>query len=345
MIFETILGWWSRDLGIDLGTANTLVYVRNEGIVLSEPSVVAVDKESRRVVAVGRRAKEMLGRTNFRLEAIRPLQSGVIANFDMAEAMLTHFVHRCHRRRYAVAPRMVIAVPSGITEVEERAVYNSAERAGARKVYLIPEPKAAAIGAGLDITEPTASMVVDIGGGTAEVAVLSLADIVASQSIRTAGDAMDRAIIHHVRDAHQLLIGEPTAERVKIEIGCARPLQQEMVLEVMGRDTVKGRPRVAQVSSEEVRLALAEPIQKIVAAVHTTLQQTEPELSADLVRRGMVLCGGGALLSGLGQLLEEETGLPVHIPEDPLSCVARGTGVFLENLDRFLSPFAVGPIA
>jgi rod shape-determining protein MreB len=340
MILDALLGLFSVDMGIDLGTATTLVCVEGEGIVLCEPSVVAVYRGTSQVInledgpAVGLVAKEMLGKTPGSIQAIRPLKDGVIADFEITEAMLRYFIQKVHKRRWGYKPRMVIAVPSGITTVEKRAVRSSAERAGARQVFLIEEPMAAALGAGLPIAEPTASMVVDVGGGTTEVAVISLADIVTSESIRVAGDEMDDAIIQHMKQNYNLLIGEQTAERIKITIGSAYPLEQELTMEVRGRDVIAGLPRKEVIRSEEVREALREPVDAIVATVKTTLERTEPELAADLVESGMVLVGGGTLLRGLDKVLHEATGLPVRRADDPITCVARGTGIFLANLSR-----------
>lgn len=336
MIFDSLLGIFSVDMGIDLGTCNTLVCVRGEGVVLNEPSVVAVRRGTNQVLrdgnAVGQVAKEMLGKTPGSITAIRPLKDGVIADFDITEAMLGYFIRKVHGRRSFVKPRVVIAVPSGITAVEKRAVYNSAERAGARRVYLVDEPMAAGIGAGLPIGEATASMIVDIGGGTTEVAIMSLADIAVSTSIRVAGDDMDSAIIAYLRRKHDLMIGQQTAERIKIDIGSIAPLEHEMKLEVRGRDVVGGLPRKCVVTSEEIREALQEPVAQIVEAVTRTLESAEPELSADLVQNGIHLAGGGALLRGLDRVLSEATGLEARVVDDPLTCVARGTSVYLENL-------------
>ncbi len=341
MVVSKLMGIFSTDMGIDLGTANTLVCVQGRGIVLSEPSVVAVKKGTNKVLldgnAVGQTAKEMLGRTPGSIEAIRPLKDGVIADFDITEAMLTYFIRKIHNRRRWFSPRVVIAIPSGITEVEKRAVFNSAERAGARKVYLIEEPRAAGLGAGLPIHEPCGNMIVDIGGGTTEIAVISLADVVVSTSLRVAGDDMDEAIIQHMKRNYNILIGENTAERIKIQIGSAYPLEEEYTMEVKGRDLIAGLPRAVTVSSEEIREALKEPVTQIIDAIRGTLERTGPELSADLVERGMTLCGGGVLLRGIDRLVHEECGLPVHFADDPLTAVARGTGIFLERLDEFKS--------
>ena len=339
MIFDRLWGLFSVDMGIDLGTANTLVCVRGQGIVLCEPSVVAVQKGTNRVLnrgnAVGQVAKEMLGKTPGSIEAIRPLKDGVIADFEITEAMLRYFIRKVHNRRFVVKPRVVIAIPSGITAVEKKAVIQSAEKAGARKVYLIEEPKAAGIGANLPIAEAQGSMILDIGGGTSEVAVISLAAIVCSESLRIAGDDMDEAIIDHMKRAYNLLIGEQTAERIKIAIGSAYPLDKELTMEVRGRDLIAGLPRKAVITSEEVREALAEPIQVISDAVRRTLEHIEPELAADLVDNGMVLAGGGALLRGLDKVLAEQTGLPVRVADDPLTAVARGTGICLDHLHEW----------
>lgn len=336
MIFDSLLGMFSIDMGIDLGTCNTLVCVKGEGVVLNEPSVVAVRKGTNQVLrdgnAVGHVAKEMLGRTPGSIQAIRPLKDGVIADFDITEAMLGYFIRKVHGRRRLVKPRVVIAVPSGITAVEKRAVYNSAERAGARRVYLVDEPMAAGIGAGLPIGEATASMIVDIGGGTTEVAIMSLADIAVVQSIRTAGDELDASIVSYLRRKHDLMIGLQTAELIKIELGSVAPLEQEMTKEVRGRDVVSGMPRSVIINSVEVREALNEPVGQIIACVMRTLEMAEPELSADLVENGIHLAGGGALLRGIDRAMSGATGLTVRIVDDPLCCVARGTSVYLENL-------------
>ncbi|MBP7934018.1 MAG: rod shape-determining protein [Phycisphaerae bacterium] len=338
-MFNSLLGLFSVDMGIDLGTCNTLVCVRGQGIVLNEPSVVAVKKGTNRVLkngnAVGLVAKEMIGKTPGTITAIRPLQDGVIADFDITEAMLGYFIRKVHGRRSFVMPRVVIAVPSGITAVEKRAVYNSAERAGARRVYLVPEPMAAAIGAGLPVAEPRASMIVDIGGGTTEVAILSLADISTCESIRVAGDDMDEAIINYMRRTYNLAIGPQTSERIKLEIGSVAELEKELTMQVSGRDLISGLPRETTITSEEVREALKEPIGLIVEAVVRTLEKAEPELAADLITDGICLAGGGSLIRGLDSVLNQTTGLKVRLAEDPLACVARGTSVFLENLNEW----------
>lgn len=340
-LLNRVYGLFSTDMGIDLGTANTLVCVRGEGIVLSEPSVVAVKAGTNQVLldgnAVGNVAKQMLGKTPGSIEAVRPLKDGVIADFELTEALLNYFITKVHNRRRFFSPRVVIAIPSGITAVEKRAVYNSAERAGARKVYLVEEPRAAGLGVGLPIEEPVANMVVDVGGGTTEIAVLSLADVVTSVSLRVAGDDMDDAVIQYIRRTYNILLGELTAERVKMEIGSAYPLEQEMQMEVRGRDLISCLPRSVTISSEEIREALKEPVTAILEGIKSTLEKTHPELSADLVDRGIVLCGGGVLLRGLDRLIHDETGLPVRVADDPLTCVARGTAIFLERLDQYAS--------
>ncbi len=335
MIFDWLYGLFSNDLAIDLGTATTLIYVKGKGIVSCEPSVVAVARDSRgdkRVLAVGREAKEMLGRTPGNIEAIRPLRDGVIADFEITEAMLRYFITRAHNRRGGVKPRIIICVPFGITEVEKRAVKESAESAGAREVFLIEEPMAAAIGAGLPITEPSGNMVVDIGGGTTEVAVISLAGIVYSQSVRVGGDKMDEAIVAYMKRKYNLAIGEQTAERIKISIGNAYPPEELLSMEVKGRDMVAGVPKTVLVNSDEMREALAEPINAIVEAVLLALERTPPELAADIVDKGVVLTGGGALLKNIDVLLREETGLPVMVSDDPISAVVLGSGKTLDHI-------------
>lgn len=328
-MFDRIWGLFSNDIGIDLGTANTLVYVKDQGIILREPSVVAVFQGTRKVLAVGDEAKRMLGRTPGNIVAVRPLKDGVIADFEVTEEMLRHFMNKVNKNRKFVRPRVVIAVPSGITEVEKRAVKESAMNAGARFVHLIPEPLAAAIGVGLPVQEPAGNMIIDIGGGTTEIAIISLGGIVYCRSVRVAGDEFNDAIINYLRRAYNLMIGERTAEEIKIKIGSAAPMEHEMSMEVKGRDLVAGLPKTLTVTSQEVREALLEPIQIIVDSVRVTLERCPPELSADLVDRGMVLAGGGALLKGFDKLLSEETGLPVHVAEDPLSAVAEGAGKIL----------------
>jgi rod shape-determining protein MreB len=323
-------GLFSNDIGIDLGTANTLVYVRDRGIVLREPSVVAIRQGSKRVLAVGDEAKRMIGRTPGDIIAVRPLKDGVIADFEVTGAMLKAFITKVSNRRlFERKPRIVIAVPTGITEVEKRAVKESAMNAGARDVHLMEEPMAAAIGVGLPVHEAAGNMIVDIGGGTTEVAVISLGGIVFSRSVRVAGDELDEAIINYMRRAYNLMIGDRTAEDIKIRIGSAYPVEKEQSMEVKGRDLVAGLPKTLTVTSQEVREAMAEPVQVIVESVRVTLERCPPELSADLVERGIVLAGGGALLRGLDKLLSDETGLPVHVAEDPLSAVAEGTGKYL----------------
>ncbi|MHC4940559.1 MAG: rod shape-determining protein MreB [Planctomycetota bacterium] len=338
---DWILGKFSVDMGIDLGTANTLVYVRGRGILLNEPSVVAVRKGSTEVLlngrAVGSTAKEMLGKTPANIVAIRPMKDGVIADFEVTEQMLKYFIHKVHGRSWAVSPRVVIAVPSGITPVEKRAVINSAERAGARKVYLMEEPMAAAIGCGLPFAEPRGSMIVDVGGGTTEVAILSLGGIVNSNSIRVAGDEMDLAVVTHMRTAYDLLIGEQSAETVKMTIGSAFPLRKEQTMEVRGLDAKKGLPKKVVVTSEEIREAMSEPVGEIIEAVRGTLESCPPELAGDLIEQGITLAGGGALLRGICAAINESVGLPCRIAEEPLTAVARGTGVFLDNLSEVKS--------
>ncbi len=331
-----LFGVLSNDIGIDLGTANTLVYVKGKGIVLLEPSVVAIDAASRRVLAVGDEAKRMLGRTPGNITAIRPMKDGVIADFDITEAMLRYFIKKVQNNSKMIPPRVVVAIPSGITEVEKRAVKESAIHAGAREVLLLEEPMASAIGVGLPVEEPAANMIVDIGGGTTEVAIISLAGIVFSKSIRVAGDELDLAIINYMKRAYNLLIGERTAEEIKIKLGSAYPLDDEITLEVKGRDSVAGLPKTIHITSQEIREALADTVASIVDAVRNALERCPPELSADLVDRGFVLAGGGALLRGIDRLLSERTGLPVIIADDPLSAVANGTGAVLEDLSWLL---------
>src|ERR1700761_1503413 len=339
-MFNGLFGLFSNDIGIDLGTANTLVYVKDHGIVLREPSVVAVQSGTNRVLSVGDEAKRMLGRTPGNIVAIRPLKDGVIADFEITEAMLRHFILKVHGKRvFKPRPRVVIAVPSGITEVEKRAVKESALRAGAREVHLIEEPMAAAIGCGLPVQDAAGNMIIDIGGGTTEVALISLSGIVFCRSVRVAGDELDEAIIQYMKRAYNLMIGERTAEDIKIKIGSAYPIEKETTMEVKGRDLVAGLPKTLTITSQEVREALLEPISTIVDSVRVTLERCPPELSADLVDRGLVLAGGGALLRGLDRLLTEETGLPVHVAEDPLSAVAEGTGRALSEI-KFLRQVA-----
>ncbi len=343
-VFDNILSWFSVDLGIDLGTCNTLVCVRGEGIVLNEPSVVAVRKGTNKVIqrpngdfAVGWVAKDMLGKTPGSITAIRPLKDGVISDFEITEAMLSYFIHKVQGRYSPFGPRVVIAVPSGITAVEKRAVLDSAERAGGRRVYLVEEPMAAGIGADLPVIEATASMIVDIGGGTTEVAIMTLADIAQCESVRVAGDDMDESIVNHMKKAYNLMIGEQTAERIKIEIGSAADDGEERTMEVRGRDMISGLPRKTVITSEEIRTAMEEPLASIIETVTRTLERTEPELAADLVDNGIVLAGGGALLRGIDRLISEATGLDVRVAEDPLTCVARGTAIYLEHIEEWKS--------
>ena len=336
MILNPILGWFSNDLAIDLGTANTLVYVRGSGIVLDEPSVVAVRRNGRgsnKVLAVGKEAKMMLGRTPGNIEAIRPMREGVIADFEVAEAMLRYFIKKANNRRTLVRPRVIACVPSGITQVEKRAVRESAESAGAREVFLIEEPMAAAIGAGLPITEPTSNMVVDMGGGTTEVAVISLAGIVYSKSVRVGGDKMDEAILLYIKNKYNLLIGERSAEQIKTTVGNAHRVDGVETMEIKGRDLATGIPKIITIDSDEVREAINEQVKTIVETVKSALEQTPPELAADIVDNGIVLTGGVALLKGLDSLLREETGLPITITENPLTTVVLGSGKALDEID------------
>ncbi len=335
-MLRKLAGWLSTDLAIDLGTANTLVFVRGRGIVMNEPSVVAVQKDDRgikKILAVGTEAKSMLGRTPGSITAVRPLKDGVIADFEITEAMLRYFITKAHNRRAMVKPRVIVCIPYGVTEVEKRAVRESAESAGAREVFLIEEPMAAAIGAGLPITEPSGSMIVDIGGGTTEVAVISLAGIVYSKSVRVGGDKMDEAIVAFMKRKYNLLIGERSAEEIKISIGTAYPEEPVQTRHIKGRDLVAGIPKTIEVTSEEIREAISEPINLIVDAVRVALEQTPPELAADIVDKGIVLAGGGAMIRNLDVLLREETGLPIMIAEDPLSAVVLGSGKALEQID------------
>lgn len=336
MIFDRLFGFFSSDLAIDLGTANTLIYAKGRGIVVCEPSVVAVQKESRgdkRVLAVGQEAKNMLGRTPGGIQAIRPMKEGVIADFEVTEAMLRYFIMRAHNRKTFIHPRIIICVPYGITEVEKRAVRESAESAGAREVFLIEEPMAAAIGAGLPITEPSGNMIVDIGGGTTEVAVISLAGIVHSNSVRVGGDRMDEAITMHMKSKYNLLIGERTAEHVKCTIGMAYPGNDVLTMTIKGRDQSAGLPRTQEINSDEIRDALADPIRQIMQGIRSALEHTPPELSADIVDKGIVLTGGGALLKNIDILIREETGLPVLIADEPLTCVVIGSGKALDQIE------------
>jgi rod shape-determining protein MreB len=333
-MFDFLFSLFSNDMGIDLGTANTLVYVKGQGIVLREPSVVAIDRETRRVLAVGAEAKRMLGRTPASIIAVRPLKNGVIADFEVTQEMIKYFIRKVHNRRSLLHPRVVIGIPSGITEVERRAVHESALQAGARRVHLIEEPMAAAIGADLPISEPHGNCIVDIGGGTTETAVISLGGLVVSKSLDIAGDEMDEAVMMHFRRKYNLLIGETTAEDVKIQIGSVFLLKEEKTMEVKGRDQSTGLPKTVMITSEEVRQSLMEPVQLILDVIKNTLEETPAELAADLVDRGIMLAGGGSLLRGLPDLIRQETELPVHRAADPLSCVALGTGKFLEELDN-----------
>jgi len=333
-MFNFLFSLFSNDMGIDLGTSSILVYVKGQGIVLREPSVVAIEKNTKTIVAIGAEAKRMLGKTPANIVAIRPLRNGVIADFEVTETMIRYFIKKVHNRQSLLHPRIVIGVPSGITEVERRAVRESAMQAGAREVFLIEEPLAAAIGAEIPIQEPQGNMIVDIGGGTTEIAVLSLGGMVIAKSIGVAGDEMDEAIIQHFRKKYNLLVGENTAEEVKIKIGSVFPLEEELSLEVKGRDQVAGLPKTIKVTSEEVRQALSEPMRTITELIKSTLEETPAELSSDLVDRGIVLSGGGALLRGMNDLISKETELPVKIAKDPLTCVVYGTGKYLEELDN-----------
>ena len=335
---RSLAGAVSSDVSIDLGTANTLIYLKGAGIVLNEPSVVAVERASGKVVAVGREAKMMLGRTPGEIMAVRPLADGVIADFEVSEIMLREFITRVLKQRFfgrLVHPRIIICVPSGITEVEKRAVRDSAENAGAREVFLVAEPIAAAIGVGLPVFKPAGNMVIDIGGGTTEIAVIALSGIVTDTCIRVAGDEMDEAVVQHIKKNYNLLVGEQTAEQIKIQIGSAFPLDEEMVMEIKGRDLVAGIPKTIRITSNEVREALQEPLSAIVEAVREALERTPPELAADIVDRGIMMTGGGALLRGLDKLLREETNLPINVVDDPLTCVVLGTGKILDDLDRY----------
>ncbi len=327
------LAFIGRDMAVDLGTANTLVYVRGRGIVLNEPSVVAINQNTGGILAVGSEAKRMIGRTPGNIVAIRPLKDGVIADFDTTERMLRYFIQKVHKRRHWAKPRLVVCVPSGITGVEQRAVKDAGYAAGARKVYIIEEPMAAAIGSGLPVHEPTGNMIVDIGGGTTEVAVISLGGIVTAQSIRVGGDELDNAIVQYVKKEYSLLLGERTSEEIKMAIGSAFPMPDEPHAEIRGRDLVTGLPKTIVVSSEEIRKAIEEPVNAIVDAVKTTLDKCPPELSGDIMDRGIVLTGGGALLKGLDERLRHETGMPIHIAEQPLDCVALGSGKCVEEFE------------
>ncbi len=333
MPVKSLLSMFSNDLAIDLGTANTLVYAKNKGIVVREPSIVAVNKLNNHVEADGKESKEMLGRTPGNIVAIRPMKDGVIADFEVTEKMIKYFIEKAHGRRFLVKPRIIISVPSEITQVEKRAVKDSALRAGATEVYLIEQAMAAAIGAGLPITDPTGNMIVDIGGGTTDVAVISLAGIVYSRSVRVAGNEMDDAIIQYIKRKYNLLIGERTAEQIKMEIGSAFPLDDEMTMEIKGRDLVEGVPKTLVISDEEIREALSETVATILEAVRVALERTPPELSADIMDKGIIIAGGGSMLKNLDRRLREETGLPVTLAEDPLACVALGTGQMLTDFN------------
>ncbi len=335
MFLDQVMGVFSNDVAIDLGTANTLVYLKGKGIVLNEPSVVAVDRTTGKVIAVGKEAKSMLGRTPDEIVAVRPLKDGVIADFEKTEDLLREFIQKALGRRTWVRPRIIICVPSGITEVDKRAVQDSAQHAGAREVLLVPEPIAAAIGVGLPVGKPSGNMIIDIGGGTTEIAVMALNSIVNQQSIRVGGDEMDEAIVQYVKKAYNLLIGEQTAEQIKIKIGSAFRLEQEEEMEIKGRDLVAGIPKTMKISSVEVREALSEPLQQIVDALMQSLEKTPPELASDIVDRGIVMTGGGSLLRGIDMLLREATNLPITVAEDPLSCVVLGTGKILDDPSQY----------
>ena len=329
-----MFGIFSKDMGIDLGTANSSVYMKGKGIVVNEPSVVAIQRDTGQVLAVGEEAKQMIGRTPGNIVAIRPMKDGVIADFDITQSMLRHFITKALKKRpYLVRPRVVVGVPSGVTAVEERAIREAALQAGAREAYLIEEPMAAAIGAGLPVHEPTGNMILDIGGGTSEVAIISLGGVVTSRSIRIAGDEMDEAIMQHIKRMYNLMVGERTAEEIKIKIGTAYLFPEVEKYEVRGRDLLTGLPKTVEITSEEVYKALSEPVSAILEAIKVTLEKTPPELAADVMDKGIVMAGGGSLLRGLDRLVSEETGIPVHLAEEPLFCVAFGTGKVLENLD------------
>lgn len=334
-MFDRMMSMFTTDVAMDLGTANTLVYVKGKGIVLNEPSVVAVDRASNRVLAVGQEAKAMLGRTPEQIYAVRPLQNGVISDFEKTEDMIREFIQKVQQRKFLVRPRVLVAVPSGITEVEKRAVRDSAEAAGAREVMLLAEPIAAAIGVGLPVDQPCGNMVIDIGGGTTEIAVMTLNGIVHDTSVRVGGDKMDEAIVQYVKRAYNLLIGDQTAEQIKIQIGSAFPLEQEEEMEIKGRDLIGGIPKTIRITSTELREALQEPVSQIVDAMRTSLEQTPPELAADIVDRGILMTGGGSLLRGLDILLREASNLPITVSDEALLCVVLGTGKVLENLDKY----------
>jgi rod shape-determining protein MreB len=334
-LFAKLNNYFTNDVAIDLGTANTLVFVKGNGIVLNEPSVVAVDHRTKKVYAVGLEAKSMLGKTPEYISAIRPMKDGVIADFEITEMMLREFIRKSQQKKHFIRPRIVIAVPSGITEVEKRAVRDSAEHAGAREVFLIAEPIAAAIGVGLPVDKPSGNMIIDIGGGTTEIAVIALDGIVADSSIRVAGDELDEAIVNYVKRTYNLLIGEQTAELIKTRIGCAVRLDKPLEMEIKGRDLVAGIPKNLKLTSEEIREAISEPISQIVEALKNALEQTPPELAADIVDRGIVMTGGGAMLKGLDQLLQRETNLPINVVDDPLLCVVLGAGKVLDNVHEY----------
>ncbi|MDO8886138.1 rod shape-determining protein [Candidatus Oleimmundimicrobium sp.] len=331
-MLDFLIAPFSKDMAVDLGTATTLVHVKGKGIVLMEPSVVSIEKQTGKILAVGAEAKRMLGRTPGNIVAIRPMKDGVIADFDVTESMIRYFIQKVHKRKFAIKPRIVVCVPSGVTEVEKRAVFEATIQAGARAAYLIEEPMAAAIGAGLPIHEPTGNMVCDIGGGTTEVAVISLGGIVCSESIRVGGDEFDEAIINHVKKEYNVMIGERTAEEIKIEIGSAYPLEEEEDVEVRGRDLLTGLPKNLTLSSEEIRIAINEPLNAVIGAIRATLERTPPELSSDVMDRGLVLAGGGSLLKGLDERLRQETGMPVYLADDPMTCVVIGSGKALEEI-------------
>jgi len=341
MILDAIFGIFSNDMAIDLGTATTLVYVKGKGIVLNEPSLVALRRDTNEILAVGKEARKMLGRTPSSILAIRPMRDGVIADFEVTEKMLKYFITKVHNKSTPVRPKVVIGIPSGVTEVEKRAVRDSAEQAGARSVYLVEEPMAAAIGAGLPIDTPSGNMIADIGGGTTEIAVISLKDMVCNTSIRVGGDELNDAIIQHLKSAYNILIGERTAEEIKIEIGSAFPLKEELRMTVRGRDLVTGLPRTLEIGSEEIREAIKEPIAQIIEAVKDTLEKTPPELSADIVERGIILAGGSSLLKGFPERLRYETGVPVNLADDPITCVVQGVGKLLEEENGLLEEVAV----
>ncbi|HDP69453.1 MAG TPA: rod shape-determining protein [Actinobacteria bacterium] len=324
---------FGKDMAVDLGTATTLVHVKGKGIVLMEPSVVSIEKVTGKILAVGAEAKRMLGRTPGNIVAIRPMRDGVIADFEVTESMIRYFIQKVHKRRFVVKPRVVVCVPSGVTEVEKRAVFEATIQAGARAAYLIEEPMAAAIGAGLPIHDPAGNIICDIGGGTTEVAVISLGGIVCSESIRVGGDEFDEAIINHVKKENNVMIGERTAEEIKIEIGSAYPLEEEEDVEVRGRDLLTGMPKNVTLSSEEIRTAIEEPLNAVISAIKTTLERTPPELSSDIMERGLVLAGGGSLLRGLDERLRQEIGMPVYLADDPMTCVVMGSGKALEEIN------------